>query len=583
MLAVEGPATDVPPHLDVAAVNSATSFVVSGTARDIAEAERDWRTRGRRVKRLTVSHAFHSRLMEPMLDEFAAVARSLAYHPPRIAMAGDVTDPDHWVRQVRDTVRFADAVGRARDAGVTTFLELGPDAVLSAHVDDAIPLVRRDRPERSAVLSGVGAAWTRGVRVDWAKVHAPWGGRRIALPTYAFQRSPYWLTAEPGRLPPPAAVEEPEPVRATGDMLGLVRTTAATVLGLPDAELLEPGFGFLELGFDSLTALELRDRLHAATGVRLPANLVFEYPTPEALARHLRVSASDATEEPDEVLGVSPDDRNPVGLLNSLYKVAIAGRKVTEFVEFLGDAAKFRPVATTLDEVGKPAEMTRLARGPARPVLIGCSGMTAIGGPHEFARVAQALRGVRDVAAVPLLGYGRGELLPATMDLALRWQAEAILRYADGQPFVLYGHSAGAIVAHALTRLLEAEGAGPAGLVLGDLYLPGNSTMTEWDVELSEGVFAREDEYVPMDDIRLTAMAWYATIFWQWERAATEAPTLLVRASEPLGPVRDGEDWQSAWEFAKSVVDVPGNHFSMVLDHAHTTALAINTWIEQSV
>ena len=584
MLAAEVTEDQVPDGIDLAAVNSTSSLVVSGSEGEISALEEDWRSRGVRVKRLTVSHAFHSRLVEPMLDDFAAVAGTLTYHPPAIPMAGDVTDPRYWVRQVRDTVRFADSVARVRDAGVTTFLELGPDAALSAHVDDALPLVRRDRPEAAALLGALGAAWTRGVPADWAAVFAPWGGRRIALPTYAFQRSPYWLTHDTGQLPP-VVVAQPVTTAVPSDVdtLTLVRVTAADVLGHDGTELIEPGFGFLELGFDSLTALELRDRLRAATGVRLPANLIFEHPTPEALARHLRGAAAGDAGEPEPVLGVSPDDHDPVGLLNSLYKVAIANRKVTDFIEFLGDAATFRPVACTLDEVGKQAPVTRLACGPAEPVLIGCSGMTAIGGPHEFARIAAALRGVREVAAVPLLGYGRGELLPATMELALRWQAEAVLRHAGGRPFVLFGHSAGGIVAHALTRVLEADGHGPAGLVLGDLYVPGAKTMTDWDVEVSENVFAREDDYVPMDDLRLTAMAWYGTLFFAWEQAPTQAPTLLVRASEPLGPVRDGQDWRSDWEFAKSTVDVPGNHFSMILDHAGTTAHVIDRWIQEAL
>ncbi|TDP92883.1 type I polyketide synthase [Labedaea rhizosphaerae] len=580
MLAAEVSEDEVLAGIDIAAINGPTSLVVSGAGAEIEALEQRWRAAGHRVKRLTVSHAFHSRLMEPMLAEFAAVAESVTYHQPHLPMSGDVTDPGYWVRQVRETVRFAESVDRVRAAGVTTFLELGPDAALSSYVDEAIPLLRRGRPEADAVLEAVGTAWTRGARVDWAAVFAPWGGRRIDLPTYAFQRSRYWLSHAPAPAHVPAPVPAPsQAVSVAADALTQVRVSAAEVLGLPDTDLVEPEFTFLELGFDSVTALELRDRLHKATGVRLPANLIFEYPTPAELARHLREPAG----EPEVVLGISPEDHNPVGLLNSLYKVATKNRKVTEFVEFLGDAAKFRPVAHTLDEVGIPAPVTRLARGPAEPVLICCSGMTAIGGPHEFARIAAALRGVREVAAVPLLGYGRGELLPATMDVALRWQAEAVLRHAAGRPFVLFGHSAGGIVAHALTRLLEAEGHGPAALVLGDLYVPGRSTMTDWDVELSEGAFSHEDEYVPMDDLRLTAMAWYGSIFFHWEQAPTEAPTLLVRAGEPLGPVRDDEDWRSAWEHAKAVVDVPGNHFSMVLDHAGSTANAINSWIEQAL
>ena len=196
MLAVEGAEADVPEGIDIAAINSPTSLVVSGTEDEIAALELTWADR--RHKRLVVSHAFHSRLMEPMLDEFASVAQSLTYHEPQLPMLGDVTDPAYWVRQVRDTVRFADGVDTLRDNGVTTFLELGPDPVLSAHVDGSVAVLRRGRDEAETVLAAVAAAHVRGTAVDWARLLP--GGRRIELPTYPFQRVRYWIDqiAEPG-------------------------------------------------------------------------------------------------------------------------------------------------------------------------------------------------------------------------------------------------------------------------------------------------------------------------------------------------------------------------------------------------
>ncbi len=195
--------------------------------------EETWRAEGRRVKRLTVSHAFHSRLMEPMLDEFATVAGSLTYHPPTIRMLGDVTDPAHWVRQVRDTVRFADGIRTLREDNVTTFLELGPQGALSAHVDHAIPALRRDRSEPEALLGALAAAHVAGVRADWAAVFDTWGGRRVELPTYPFEGDRYWLTGSP------AGSESADP--AEDRFWQAVETadvdTVATTLGL------DPGNG----------------------------------------------------------------------------------------------------------------------------------------------------------------------------------------------------------------------------------------------------------------------------------------------------------------------------------------------------
>ncbi|HEU5470761.1 MAG TPA: SDR family NAD(P)-dependent oxidoreductase, partial [Actinophytocola sp.] len=184
-------------RVSIAAVNGPTSVVISGDADVVAELAPRWA----KSKRLTVSHAFHSPHMDPMLAEFRAVAETLTYQPPRIPVvtSGDVTDPEYWVRHVRDTVRFADGLTTLRDNGVTTFLELGPDGVLSALVDEgvAVPVCRAGRAEPETFLAGLGRAWVRGVAVDWTPAFAG-RARRVALPTYAFQRRRYWLDDRAG-------------------------------------------------------------------------------------------------------------------------------------------------------------------------------------------------------------------------------------------------------------------------------------------------------------------------------------------------------------------------------------------------
>ncbi|MER5845512.1 acyltransferase domain-containing protein, partial [Streptomyces prasinus] len=202
MLAVEAAedGLELPEGVDLAAVNGPTSVTVSGDAEAIAGLEERLRAQGVRVKRLTVSHAFHSHLMEPMLDAFAAVAESLTYHAPSIPVVttapGDLSTPGYWVGQIREPVRFADAVRRAHDAGATRFLELGPDGGLCAVARHSVgegvfvPALRRDRDECGSVLAALGRLWVSGVGVDWSAILP--GGRRVGLPTYAFQRERYW-------------------------------------------------------------------------------------------------------------------------------------------------------------------------------------------------------------------------------------------------------------------------------------------------------------------------------------------------------------------------------------------------------
>ncbi|AUI58017.1 type I polyketide synthase [Amycolatopsis sp. BJA-103] len=184
---------ELPDGVSLAAVNGPSSVVLSGAEEPtLAFAAR---FSGRKTKRLDVSHAFHSVLMEPMLDDFAAVVRELTFSEPRIAMMSPVTDPAYWVAHVRETVRFSDAVQSLTATGVTKFLELGPDAVLSALVDGGVPALRRGHDEPRQLVTALGALHTRGVAVDWS-AYLDGSGRFTELPTYAFQHEYFWLGQE---------------------------------------------------------------------------------------------------------------------------------------------------------------------------------------------------------------------------------------------------------------------------------------------------------------------------------------------------------------------------------------------------
>ncbi|WP_433618868.1 type I polyketide synthase [Dactylosporangium sp. CA-139114] len=208
MLAVAAPVEDVPEGVSVAAINGPNAWVLSGPAELLPEFP------GVRTSRLRVSHAFHSALMEPMLDEFRAVLDTVTFHAPQLPIVSNVTgglitefDADYWVRHVRGTVLFADDVAAMREAGVDTFLEVGPDSVLVPHLpsDDAVVVgtLRRDRDERESLLRAVAGLYVAGVDVDWAAVLGG-AGRAVDLPTYPFQEQRYWPepgTAEPADQP----------------------------------------------------------------------------------------------------------------------------------------------------------------------------------------------------------------------------------------------------------------------------------------------------------------------------------------------------------------------------------------------
>ncbi|MER5936557.1 SDR family NAD(P)-dependent oxidoreductase [Streptomyces sp. NPDC001928] len=210
MAAVEATEADISGRLPdgavLAAVNGPTSVVVSGTETAVDAVVERARDEGRRATRLRVSHAFHSPLMEPVLAEFTEVAAKITYRTPQVAAVSSVTGapldddwttPGYWADQIVRPVRFHDAFTAARTQGAGRFLEIGPDPVLTALAGDvpAAATLRRDRPEAETLLRAVAELFVRGTPVDWAAVFAGTGAREVPLPTYAFQRSRYWLDA----------------------------------------------------------------------------------------------------------------------------------------------------------------------------------------------------------------------------------------------------------------------------------------------------------------------------------------------------------------------------------------------------
>ncbi|MFE0028219.1 beta-ketoacyl synthase N-terminal-like domain-containing protein, partial [Amycolatopsis sp. NPDC059021] len=207
MIAVQAREDEVRPLLtggvSIAAVNARDAVVLSGAEEEVAALAGLLADGGHRTSRLRVSHAFHSALMEPMLAEYRRVLQVVDYHVPRTTIVSTVTGdvigaaglstPDHWLRNVRDTVRFADAVRVMAGTGVRTVLELGPDAVLAAMTEGvtAVPVLRRDRSEAVTVLTAVATAYTRGAEVGWRAI-VP-AARPVDLPTYPFQGKRFWL------------------------------------------------------------------------------------------------------------------------------------------------------------------------------------------------------------------------------------------------------------------------------------------------------------------------------------------------------------------------------------------------------
>ncbi|MGW6022327.1 type I polyketide synthase [Streptomyces sp. NPDC055214] len=196
---------------EVAAVNGPRSVVLSGAEDALERAREWWLGQGRRVRRLDISNAFHSALVEPVLEEFGRVVAGVELSAPRIPLvsnvtgrpvtAEEITSPGYWVRHVREAVRFADGVRWLVEGGANVLLEVGPSAVLSGPAAECVaewgagdretavvPLLRADKPEPRTFLTGLAQAWTHGTPVRW-----PMSPRPVDLPTYPFQHQQYWL------------------------------------------------------------------------------------------------------------------------------------------------------------------------------------------------------------------------------------------------------------------------------------------------------------------------------------------------------------------------------------------------------
>ncbi|MCW2871254.1 type I polyketide synthase, partial [Actinacidiphila oryziradicis] len=311
--------------VEIAAVNGPESVVISGDAQTALKIAEGFAARGSRTRRLRVSHAFHSPHMDGMLEEFGRVAAGLSYAAPRIpvvsnltgrvASAEEITSPGYWVRHVREAVRFGDAVRELDAAGVTTFVELGPDGTLSAlvraSVDGpvavAVPVLRRDQPEAATALTALGRIHVGGHGVDWAALFADARPKRVDLPTYAFQRRRYWLEPKPGTA------------QASGLGLGTVdHPLLGAAVALPDGEgtvlagslslrthpwladhavqgiVIVPGTALVEL------AIRAGDEVGAATVEELVVEAPLVLPDSGAVHVQVAVGAPDDTGIPDD-------------------------------------------------------------------------------------------------------------------------------------------------------------------------------------------------------------------------------------------------------------------------------------------
>ncbi|MGW2667998.1 acyltransferase domain-containing protein [Streptomyces sp. NPDC001272] len=545
------------PGVALAAVEGPDRVVVSGAREAVLGVVARLAGRDVKSKALRAGHAFHSPLMDPMLEEFRAAVRGLDFRRPRVGFVsaltgGPVSDeiarPDYWVRHVRETVRFRDAVRALEAEGVTAFLGLGPDSLLTtltrACLDGAgpaavaVPALRRQGDEVRSLLTATAALYVHGDLADLP----------LGLPA---------LAPSPGAGTPrqrPAAL--PAGARPAAVLTDLVRGHGPA--------------GFARVGAE----VPFFEREFTALGVR-PATASWPARSVRGVTGPAAALVSVLDRPPVTSLRAAHDTPAQAGRTFAwLLRAAHAQGRTAEGAALLMAAAELVPGYASRAGVERwpaPVELAPHRQGAAG--LFAFPSLGAASGPHEYLGLAGALAGRRGLTVLAHPGFGGKAVLPRSRRALVRAQAEAVAEAAGAARPVLLGYSSGGWIAHAVARELRETGREAAAVVLLDTYArtEGGHALAV----LAQRLFGPDGPPEVPDDGRFLAMGGHLRVFAGWAPEPAAAPTLLVRAAASAASPAGG------WEYADQVAQVPGDHFSLLDAEAAAVADAVDGWLRK--
>ncbi|HEY4181388.1 MAG TPA: beta-ketoacyl synthase N-terminal-like domain-containing protein [Kofleriaceae bacterium] len=361
--------------VQIGALNGPTATVIAGVDTAVLELVNLAQGRGLKARRLPVSTAFHSALMDPILDPFEAAAAKIAFSTPRLPLVSTVTGQRatadelattvYWRRGLREAVQFRSAIDTACAEGVTTFVEIGASPILIGMARTCVPDVEarsdltwvpsltRDTGNRASMLDGLGGLYLTGAQPRWDSVHAGRDRRRVALPTYQFQRRRFWDPANPR---PASSVVDPSPVAAppphTRELFDAAAPTdrpslliehvariVASVTG--SSESLSPDDDLLEAGVDSLRAMRLLADLKRSLGFSVAIGDFMARPTLRAFADYLAglLAPTATAPEVSPLVSIRADGR-----LSPLYCFHPAGGHAAPYLRLRGLLSADQPI-----------------------------------------------------------------------------------------------------------------------------------------------------------------------------------------------------------------------------------------------
>jgi thioesterase domain-containing protein/NADP-dependent 3-hydroxy acid dehydrogenase YdfG len=360
----------------------------------------------------------------------------------------------------------------------------------------------------------------------------------------------------------------------------LVQTEAAAEIGYDTPQDIGARRPFRQFGFDSLTAVGLRNRLTDVTGLRLPAALIYDHETPAAVADLLMAGLTEDSKP-------TPPAPAQVGDLSfgQVYRTLLELNRHDDMQRLGLSAAAGRVAFDHSSELDGGARIIRLSEG-GHPHLICIPPVTSVNA-MSYSRLANHFTGRNDLSVIMPPGFTPDEPLASSFDVLVEALADATVRCARDTPFILMGISGGGCLAHSVAEHLERGGVKPEAVIYLDSYLPDAVSPRLLEFLVQE--YPRQEEFLGEYDYpKITAAAVYTSMLEGWQPHPVLASALVLRPTEPLpGPGGSTEpladhEWHTEWPLEHDEIQVPGHHFSMCTTYAATTAEAIHRWLTDS-